>query len=70
VTVAASDAPVWAPVPIDNNVHVVPLNDLIDHDLTDTCTCGPNDQAVIRDDGSIGWVTIHHSLDGREQAEV
>lgn len=59
----------WAGVPQDTTVHVVPINDLIDHHLTDTCPCGPADQSVIRDDGSIGWVTVHHSLDGREQCE-
>lgn len=55
--------------PFDTSVHVVPVDDLIDHDLADTCTCGPADQSVIRDDDSIGWITVHHSLDDREQWE-
>lgn len=26
-------------------------------------------EAVKRDDGSVGWVVSHHSLDGRERSE-
>jgi hypothetical protein len=55
---------------ISNNMHVVPINDLIDHDLLEPCLCGPAIQPVKRDDGSIGWLTVHHSLDGREQHEA
>lgn len=52
-------------------VHVVPVNDLIEHD-SDTdegCPCGPAPEPVFRDDGSCGWVVSHHSLDGRELSE-
>jgi hypothetical protein len=48
-------------------IHTVPVNDLIEHDTaTDDCVCGPEAEAVERDDGSFGWLLIHHSLDGRE----
>lgn len=50
-------------------VHVVPVNDLVEHDTNDDCACGPTSEAVHRDDGSIGWLVTHHSLDGRELAE-
>ena len=51
-------------------VHVYPVNDLIEHDTDgDECPCGPTPEAVKRDDGSVGWVLSHHSLDGREQSE-
>lgn len=53
-------------------VHVHPLDDLAEHDIgTDEpgCVCGPGVQPVKRDDGYVGWVIVHHSLDGREQAE-
>lgn len=51
-------------------VHVWPDDDLIDHDLDgDDCVCGPRTEPVERDDGSVGWVIVHHSLDGREHAE-
>jgi len=53
------------------SVHVSPNNDLIEHDLeTDDCVCIPRVQPVKRDDGSFGWVIIHHSLDGREIREA
>jgi len=43
--------------------------DLIEHELTDDCPCGPTPEPVKCDDGSVGWVYVHHSLDGRELAE-
>lgn len=51
-------------------IHVLPINDLIEHDDDgDQCPCGPTVEAVFRDDGSNGWMVVHHSLDGREQYE-
>lgn len=51
------------------SVHVVPVDDLIDHPTDDDCPCGPTIERVEREDGSDGWLTIHHSLDGREKDE-
>lgn len=49
-------------------IHVFPLDDLVEHDTdSDDCVCGPTVEAVQRGDGTTGWITIHHSLDGREQ---
>lgn len=51
-------------------VHVVPVGDLIEHDTEgEDCACGPASQPVVRDDGSVGWMVVHHSLDGREAHE-
>ena len=51
-------------------VHVFPVNDIIEHNTdTDDCVCGPTAEPVIDDDGSCGWVIVHHSLDGREANE-
>ncbi len=48
-------------------IHVSPVNDIIEHDLgSDECVCGPTSKPVKRDDGSMGWVIVHHALDGRE----
>ncbi len=33
------------------------------------CPCGPRVEPVLADDGSMGWLITHHSLDGRELAE-
>ena len=54
---------------MNDAVHVHPLDDLIGHDLDDDCACGPTSQPVARDDGSVGWVVVHHALDGREAHE-
>lgn len=53
-------------------LHVAPVNDLVEHDINTTeadCACGPRTEPVKRDDGSMGWLVVHHSLDGRERKE-
>lgn len=54
------------------DLHVVPVDDAITHDTTtdDGCVCGPTIQPVKADDGSVGWLAVHHSLDGRERNEA
>lgn len=53
-----------------DNVHVLPVGDLIEHEDTgEDCLCGPTVEPVEREDGSYGWLIIHHSLDGRELYE-
>lgn len=42
-------------------------DDAFFHEIDEDCPCGPTSQPVTRDDGSVGWVVVHHSLDGREQ---
>ena len=54
---------------IANAAHAIPRADLIEHEASDECPCGPTLNPVERDDGSIGWVHEHHSLDGREKDE-
>lgn len=50
--------------------HVFPVNDLVEHDTdAGTCVCIPEQRPVKRDDGSISWIAVHHSLDGREASE-
>lgn len=51
-------------------VHCYPVGDLIEHDTDGgECVCGPSTEAVFREDGSNGWLIVHHSLDGREAHE-
>ncbi len=53
-----------------STVHVVPVDDLIEHDTEgDDCPCGVTVEPVAGDDGAIGWLISHHSLDGREADE-
>lgn len=33
------------------------------------CWCGPTIEPVEHEDGSMGWLYVHHSLDGREHYE-
>jgi len=49
-------------------IHVLPLRDLIDHGVSD-CVCGTTTEPCPRDDGSMGWLITHYSLDGRESLE-
>jgi hypothetical protein len=51
-------------------VHVYPINDLVEHDTDGgECICGPREKPVKAEDGSVDWLIVHHSLDGREFAE-
>lgn len=52
-------------------VHVMPIGDLIEHtsDGGEDCLCGPTTEPVPREDGSMGWLVVHHSLDAREKQE-
>ena len=43
--------------------HVLPLNDLRDHEASKTCWCKPTQD----EDESLVW--IHHSMDRREEYE-
>ncbi|MFE9461713.1 hypothetical protein [Streptomyces californicus] len=54
-----------------SSVHVAPVGDLIEHDTSgeNDCVCGPSSRPVKGDDGSVGWVVTHASLDGRELTE-
>ena len=53
-----------------STVHVSPVADLVEHDTSSddpTCVCGPNRAAVVDVGGRLlGFVLVHHSLDGRE----
>lgn len=53
----------------DGDQHVMSINDLVEHTCSEDCVCGPTPDPVKRDDGSVGWVIVHHSLDGREERE-
>ncbi|MER8220894.1 hypothetical protein ABTZ58_09940 [Streptomyces sp. NPDC094143] len=50
-------------------LHVVPLGDAVEHVAEDDCVCGPTLKPIVGDGGSIQWLMIHHSLDGREIIE-
>ena len=60
--------PGWILGQNDDEVHVLPVRDLIDHTDAD-CVCGTTTEPRQRDDGSMGWLITHFSLDGRESRE-
>ncbi len=46
-------------------IHVLPLNDVKDHELCTTCECLP---AIHEEEGEM--VVVHNSFDGREYIEL
>ncbi len=65
----------WLSVAVENvatgsqGVDVVPLDDLITHELGEGCACGPRVELHHAEDGSDVWLHVHASLDGREARE-
>ena len=54
-------------------LHVRPVGDSVEHDTSTgepVCVCGPEVRPEKREDGSMGWLVVHHSLDGRERRET
>lgn len=51
------------------DMHTMPINDLVEHESSEDCICGPTCNPVERNDGTIGYLYVHHSLDGREMLE-
>lgn len=49
----------------DGDIHVTPVNDLIDHELSEDCICGPEPELL--ENGK--WMYAHESLDRREDSE-
>jgi hypothetical protein len=55
----------WVAVAKDDEMHIIPENDLIEHTLSDDCVCGPE----LTDLGEGQVMVTHASLDGREFEE-
>jgi hypothetical protein len=51
----------------DRTRHVVPVRDLIAHEIAETCPCGPRSEGLFCPDGMVAWVVLHHPLDGRRE---
>lgn len=49
------------------DLHEVPTGDSFDHETADDCPCGPTDRPLAGEDGSVSFVAVHHSLDGRQR---
>jgi hypothetical protein len=59
----------WLAQQTGDGAHVLPIGDVVEHIESDDCVCGPRTERVERTDGGDGWLTVHHSLDGREATE-
>ncbi len=69
-------------VPVDDLIqHIAPPDPSADtgawlcveelaSDSLEDCPCGPLTIPITAEDGSLGWLVTHHSLDGRELREV
>lgn len=49
--------------------HVIPVGDVIDHDLDRDCPCGPRLVTAGWSDGSYNWQLVHQSLRRIERSE-
>lgn len=56
----------WIVLDIDGGPHIIPRGDLIEHEVSTECVCGPETIPLHCDDGTISYMYSHHSLDGRE----
>jgi hypothetical protein len=43
-------------------LHIVPAQDVVDHEPSSHCICGPTAQPVRCRDGSDAWLYLHHRL--------
>jgi hypothetical protein len=49
---------------VSDTWHVIPINDLKDHDESEDCWCSPDVQYV-----GVGTIVTHHAMDERESYE-
>jgi hypothetical protein len=55
------------PWPMIDDIHILPIRDLIEHEESWKCVCGPEAE-YFEETGR--WMYSHHSLDGRELNEA
>jgi hypothetical protein len=64
----------WEAIPTPEGSQVVPVDDVIEHELGPDCVCGPEIEHIRPEDATCsrpgGYMTTHHSLDGREANET
>lgn len=55
----------WHTLADEEQIHIVPVGDLVEHERTRDCACGPYREHLEGRD----WLYMHASLDGRELLE-
>jgi hypothetical protein len=53
-------------IEVGDDIHILPVGDLRNHDEARSCWCGPQ---IEQDDNGRWLVVVHHSMDGRELIE-
>lgn len=43
--------------------HAMPARDLVKHEVSTECACGPSLKVVMREDGLSVWIVGHHALE-------
>lgn len=56
---------IWRNWIYENEIHIVPVDDLIKHRPLD-CQCLPVTEPHETVDGTINWLVIHNAKDGRK----
>lgn len=49
----------------NNELHVVPIGDLLEHEIP-RCWCDYETEEVSQTDGGSGTIVVHRAIDGRE----
>jgi hypothetical protein len=58
--------PIWGVFGDEHHVDLIPLGDLIEHEQSAECACGPRVELHHDAAGADVWMNLHASLDGRE----
>lgn len=55
--------------PLRGRIQVLPVDDLVEHELEEGCVCGPTLELLpgVGLAGGEEWALVHHALDGREE---
>jgi hypothetical protein len=52
-----------------SDLHVMPTDDIVDHEASDDCVCGPEFELREGPAGQDMWIAVHWSADARERQE-
>lgn len=53
-----------------DGTHVIPEDDIIEHEAHYKCVCRPKWKAVWCEEHGVEWVFVHNAIDGREREEA
>lgn len=50
--------------------HVIPVDELVEHERHHDCRCAPYAEPVKRADGTVAWRVVHHVLEDRRLVQT